>query len=116
MFQRLFQSYRLQHELIHYLKKNPDCTERHEKHEQEIEDFVHDKNLFDEYKRDTDTAGCDLEKPELIKSFVLIRKDSESLAHFSVVQKMPGLDYLNHDDQDFQNLRVSLFQCVSDSF
>ena len=58
---------------------------------------MHDKTLFDELERNTDAAFADFEKPEFIPSFVLISKDAERLVHSSIVQKMPGLDYLNHD-------------------
>ena len=54
-------------------------------------------NLLDEHERDADAALADLKKPEFIPGFGLIRKDAECLTHSSVVQKMPGLDYLNHD-------------------
>ena len=76
---------------------------------------MHDKTLFDEHERDADAALADLEKPEIIKSFVLVSKDAERLVHPIIVQKMLSLDYLNHD-QDFQNLIFSLSQCVSFSF
>ena len=58
---------------------------------------MHDKTLFDEHERDTDAALADLEKPEFIPGFGLIRKDTERLAHCGIVQKMLSLDYLNHD-------------------
>ena len=58
---------------------------------------MHDKTLFYEQKRDADATLVDLEKPELIKSFVLICKDTERLVHSIIVQEMPYLDYLNHD-------------------
>ena len=58
---------------------------------------MHDKTLFDEHERDTDAAFDDLEKSDLIPGFVLICKDTECLAHCSVMQEMPGLDYWNHD-------------------
>ena len=73
------------------------------------------KTLFDEHERDADAALADLEKPELIKSFGLISKDSQRLVHSIIVQEVLSLDYLNHD-QDFQNLIFSLSQCVSFSF
>ena len=116
MFQRLFQIHRLHGQLFHYLEKDPNCATRHKKHQKQVKKLLHDKTLFDKHERDADAAFADLEKPEFIPGFMLICKDAERLVHCSVVQKMPGLDYLNHDDQDFQNLRVSLFQCVSDSF
>lgn len=58
---------------------------------------MHDKTLFYEQKRDTDTTLVDFEKPEFIPGFGLIRKDSQRLAHGRIVQKMPYLDYLDHD-------------------
>lgn len=97
MFQRLFQSYRLQHELFHYLEKDPDCAERHKSHKQEVKYFMHDKTLFYEQKRDTDAALADLEKPEVIPGFGFISKDSQSFAHGRIVQEMPDLNYLDHD-------------------
>ena len=59
------------------------------------------KTLFDEHERDADAALADLKKPEFIPGFGLIREDSQRLVHSSIVQKMPGLDYLNHDIQSF---------------
>ena len=76
---------------------------------------MHDKTLFYEQKRDTDTILAYFEKSEFIPSFVLICKDAERLVHPIIVQEMLSLDYLNHD-QDFQNLIFSLSQCVSFSF
>lgn len=58
---------------------------------------MHDKTLFYEQKRDADATLVDLEKPEFIPGFGLIRKDSQCLAHWGIVQKMLSLDYLNHD-------------------
>lgn len=69
MFQRLFQSYRLAHELIHYLKKNPDCTERHEKHKQEIENFIHDKLTWWTRKG----HRCSIRWPWKIRSYSRLR-------------------------------------------
>ena len=62
---------------------------------------MHDKTLFDEHERDTDTILADFEKPEFIPGFMLISKDTKRPVHSSTVQKMPGLDYLNHDIQSF---------------
>ena len=55
------------------------------------------KTLFDEHERDTDATLADFEKPEFIPGFGLICKYTERLLHSSVMQKMPYLDYLDHD-------------------
>ena len=58
---------------------------------------MHDKTLFDELERNTDTAFADFVKPYFIPSFGLICKDTERLVHSSIVQEVPYLDYLDHD-------------------
>ena len=57
---------------------------------------MHDKTLFDEHEGDADAAFVDLEKPEFIKSFVLICKDTERLVHSIIMQEVLYLDYLDH--------------------